>query len=111
MNSYDIIVTPDAEAEISELAEYISVNLGVPEVALNYIQCIRREIKKLSYMADSIAPETREPWHSKGLRKIIAQNFYVYYRIDDASGNVYILSVIYVRRDQLRALKNMNLYE
>ena len=83
MNSYDIIVTPDAEAEISELAEYISVNLGVPEVALNYIQCIRREIKKLSYMADSIAPETREPWHSKGVRKIIAQNFYVYYRIDD----------------------------
>lgn len=46
MNSYDIIVTPDAEAEISELAEYISVNFGVPEVALNYIQCIRREIKK-----------------------------------------------------------------
>lgn len=45
MNSYDIIVTPDAEAEISELAEYISVNFGVPEVALNYIQCIRREIK------------------------------------------------------------------
>ena len=83
----------------------------MPEVALNYIQCIRREIKKLSYMADSIAPETREPWHSKGVRKIIAQNFYVYYRIDDASGNVYILSVIYVRRDQLRALKNMNLYE
>ena len=104
-------MTPDAEAEISDLAEYISVTLGVPEVALDYIQRIHREIKKLSWMADSIALETREPWHSKGVRKIIAQNFYIYYRTDDASGKVYVLSVIYARRDQLRALKNMNLYE
>ena len=111
MNSYDIIMTPDAEAEISDLAEYIYVTLGVPEVALDYIQRIHREIKKLSWMADSIALETREPWHSKGVRKIIAQNFYIYYRTDDASGKVYVLSVIYARRDQLRALKNMNLYE
>ena len=37
MNSCGIIMTSDAEAE-SDLAECISVTMGVPEVALDYIQ-------------------------------------------------------------------------
>lgn len=30
---------------------------------------------------------------------------------DVASGKVYILNLIYAKRDQLKALKNMDLYE
>ena len=61
-------------------------------------------------MADSIAPEEREPWHSRGVRKISAKNFYIYYRPDEVSGRVYVLNVIYAKRDQLKVLNKMNLY-
>jgi toxin ParE1/3/4 len=37
------------------------------------------------------------------------KNFFVYYRIDDTHKKVYILNVIYARRDQLRALEQMNI--
>ena len=50
-----------------------------------------------------------EPWHSRGIRKFLVKNFFVYYRIDDEHKKVYILNVIYVRRDQLRALEQMNI--
>ena len=53
-------------------------------------------------MADSIAPEERELWHSRGVRKISAKNFYIYYRPDEVSGRVYVLNVIYAKRDQLK---------
>lgn len=109
MNSYEIIITPDAESDISEIRDYIAYTLLVPEVALNYIRAIRSEMQKLTYMASSIAPVEQEPWHSRGVRKIIAKNFYIYYRLDDLTGKVYILNVIYAKRDQLKALKNMNL--
>ena len=59
MNSYEIIVTPDAEADLYEIKKYIAETLLVPDVALNYIRVIRKEMEKLSYMADSIAPEER----------------------------------------------------
>ena len=59
------------------------------------------------YMASSIAPVDCEPWHTIGVRKIIAKNFYIYYRPDNSSGKVYVLNVIYAKRDQLKALKNM----
>ena len=111
MNSYEIIVTPDAEADLYEIKNYIAETLLVPDVALNYIRVIRKEMEKLSYMADSIAPEEREPWRSRGVRKIIAKNFYIYYRPDEASRRVYVLNVIYAKRDQLKVLNRMNLYD
>lgn len=109
MDSYEIIITPDAETDLLEIRDYIAYTLSVPDVALKYIRAIRAEIQKLSYMASSLAPVEREPWHSRGVRKIIARNFYIYYRPDDSTGRVYVLNVIYQKRDQLRALKHMDL--
>ena len=109
MDSFDIIITPGAEADLREIRDYIAYTLLVPDVALDYIRAIRKEIEKLSYMAVSIAPVDKEPWHSRGIRKIIAKNFYVYFRPDESSGRVYVMNVIYARRDQLKALKKMHI--
>ena len=51
-----------------------------------------------------------EPWHSRGIRKILVKNFFVYYRIDEESLKVFILNIIYARSDQLAALQNMNIH-
>ena len=101
MNSYEIIVTPDAEADLHEIRDYIAETLLAPDVALNYIRVIRKEMEKLSYMAEAL----------RRRRKIIAKNFYIYYRPDEVSGRVYVLNVIYAKRDQLKALSKMNLYD
>ncbi|MEI3365721.1 MAG: type II toxin-antitoxin system RelE/ParE family toxin [Enterocloster sp.] len=90
MDYYKIIITPDAETDLFEIRDYIAYTLLVPDVALNYIRAIRSEIQKLTYMASNIAPIEREPWHSRGVRKITAKNF-IYYPTDDSSGRVYIL--------------------
>lgn len=56
MDAYEIIITPDAEADLFEIRDYIAYTLSVPDVALNYIRAIRSEIQKLTYMASSIFP-------------------------------------------------------
>ena len=61
MDSYEIIITPDAESDLIEIRDYIAYTLLVPEVALNYIRAIRSAIQKLTYMASSITPIKREP--------------------------------------------------
>lgn len=106
MKSYRIIVTPDAEADLEELRDYISYTLQMPKTAVDYVHAIWTEMSQLSFMPDSIAPVPFEPWHSRGIRKIMAKNFFVYYRIDNGAGVVYILNVIYAMRDQLKVLKN-----
>nr|WP_027871665.1 type II toxin-antitoxin system RelE/ParE family toxin [[Eubacterium] cellulosolvens] len=109
MDSYEIIMTPDATADLVELRDYIADVLLVPGTALSYIRTIREEISKLAEMPGRIKPVDDEPWHSRGIRKIIAKNFYVYYRIDEDAKRVYIMNVIYNKRDQLRQLSQMKL--
>ncbi|MCQ5209658.1 MAG: type II toxin-antitoxin system RelE/ParE family toxin [Megasphaera massiliensis] len=109
MDAYQIIVTPDAELDLLKIRNYIAHGLQVPNVALKYIQSIRTEIQKLAYMASSVPPIQDEPWHSHGIRKITAKKFLIYYRIDEQTRTVYVMNVIYSRRDQLKALVNMNI--
>ena len=45
-----------------------------------------------------------EPWHSRGIRRMRVRNFFVYYRVDDSANMVYILNIIYAKRDQKKAL-------
>ena len=66
-----------------------------------------KEIATLSEMPGRIKPVDEEPWHSRGLRKIIAKNFYVYFLIDEPAKRVYILNVIYDQRDQLKQMAKM----
>ena len=61
MDAYEIIITPDAEADLLEIRDYIAYTLSLPDVALNYIRAIRSEIQKLTYMASSIVPVKQEP--------------------------------------------------
>ena len=42
------------------------------------------------------------------MRKIIVKNFLIYYWVDEENFKVQVIAVIYNRRDQLRALMNMD---
>ena len=39
MDSYEIIITPDAESDLIEIRDYIAYTLLVPEVALKLHSC------------------------------------------------------------------------
>ena len=109
MNSYRLIVTPDAEADLSELRDYIANVLRSPETARSYLHHLRKEIGSLSEMPARIKAVDEEPWHSRGIRKLIVKHFLVYFRIVEEEKTVYILNVIYARRDQLRVLQQMKI--
>ncbi len=109
MDSYKIIITPDAEDDLVELRNYIADVLLARDTARNYIHAIRKEIGSLSEMPARYKPVDDEPWHSRGIRRIMANNFFVYYRIDEGQKQVFILNAIYARRDQLRMLEQMNI--
>ena len=64
----------------------------------------------MSEMPGIYKPVDDEPWHSRGVRKILVKNFFVYYRIDEESLKVFILNIIYARSDQLAALRSMNIH-
>ena len=109
MPDYRIIITLDAIRDLTELKDYIADVLFAPETALAYIQTIRREIGSLARMPARHRCVDQEPWRSRGVRRIIVKSCYVYYRIDEQADTVYVLNVIYARRDQLKALSHIKM--
>lgn len=105
MGEYTIKLTDDAVENLTEIRDYIANTLLAPETALNYIRSIRKEITRLSDFPSEIKPVEDEPWHSIGIRRILAKNFFVYFRVDENSKTVFILNVLYARRDQIPLLE------
>ena len=104
MKEYDVIITPDAGVDLYRLKEYIADTLNEPQIALKYIKSLRNRIEQLNVFPNAIAPMEEEPWHSKEVRRILHKNFYIYYRTVEEEKRVYVLNVIYGRRDQMNVL-------
>ena len=104
MDGYEIILTPDAEEDLWELRNYIADVLLSPGTALEYVRAVREEIASLAQFPARFKPLDDEPWHSRSVRRLLAKNYFVYYWIDEPRKRVYVMNVIYSRRDQLQAL-------
>ena len=109
MNIYEIIMTPDAIDDLRELRDYIADVLHAPDVTLTHIRVLRTEVGMLTTMPERHKCVDDEPWGLYGIRRIVVKNFVVYYRIDDASHRVYILNIIYAKRDQMRMLAQIKM--
>lgn len=109
MDSYEVIMTQDSISDLVELKDYIVVILKLPETAKSYIGFIREKISSLEVMPNRISLINEEPWHRYGIRKMIAKNFYIYFRIDESNHKIYILNIIYTKQDQLKRLNEMNI--
>ena len=97
-------MTPDAISDLKGLNTYISDVLASKYIARSYLNEIRKKISSLAHMPERIKLMEQEPWHSRGIRYMIVKNFNIYFRIDKTENRVYILNIIYAKRDQLSQL-------
>lgn len=66
--TYNIIYSPQAFLDLSELYEYIRFTLQVPKTAKKQVYHIRKTIRSLNTMPMRYPLVEWEPWHSMGIR-------------------------------------------
>ena len=104
---YTVKLTPHAIVQIQETIAYISKVLLAPDTAKAWSDYLQKEISGLNRMPARFSLVEEEPWRSRGYRKMPVGNFIVYCFADDEAKTVWITAVVYGRRDQLIALKEM----
>lgn len=109
MNEYEVRVTRQALEQMKEIVHYISNDLIAPDAAGNLLDKMKAEITKLSSFPKKQALIDEEPWRTDGVRKLVVNNFLIYYWVDDENNRVQVTAVIYSRRDQIRQLSNMDM--
>ena len=81
MEEYAVVITPDAENDLNALDDYITFELLAPDTAVAYITFIKQELASLGHLPKRHRLVDDEPWHSRGVRRMNAKNFAVFYTI------------------------------
>ena len=104
MKTYQVILTPLALEHIQRITDYIAESLQAPDTALRWLDRTEQAIASLETMPLRFRTVDEEPWHTKGIRRMLEGNYFVYYVVDEAASIVRVIAVVYARSDQLAKL-------
>lgn len=106
---YEIKITRQAQEQMTEIVDYISLELFAPGTAGNLLDKMENSIMALAEFPERNQLIEEEPWRTEGIRKIIVNNFLVYYWINNAERKVHVTAVIYAKRNQVEQLSKMKM--
>lgn len=107
MEEYRVMVSSMAERLLNQIYDYIAYELRSPDYAYSCIDAIRRQMSKLQYNPRryQLFGDGRE--YPEGIRRMNVGNFAVFYTVVEECREVYIISVIYGKRDLTRVLQDL----
>lgn len=98
-DTYSVIYSPEAKANLSEIYSYIAFDLKAPDAAEGQVNRIRKEIRSLDFMPARYATVDWEPWKSMGMHRVPVDNFVIYYAVDDSNRTVTVIRIFYGGRN------------
>lgn len=99
MSEWVIKYTEMASGELDAIYRYIAYNLQAPGTAAGQVKRIMSAIEALGEMPLRNALYEREPWKSRGLRKLPVDNFMVFYFTIKYAHEVVIAHIFYGGRN------------
>ena len=103
MKRYKVEVTQEALADMEQLYRYIANTLLSPENAMGQYNRIAEAILKLDKLPERFRIMDSEPEHSRGLRRMLVDNYSIFYVINEE--RVIVTGVLYTPSDIERRLK------
>ena len=94
--SYEVTLTPEAKHDLREIYRYIAVDLQSEQNANSQLDRLEENILKLDEMTERVRFYDREPWRSRKLRVMPAENYLWFYAPDHQAKPATGLRVMYV---------------
>ena len=108
MSNWNIKLTPEFRQDVRDIHSYMANTLLAPETALKQVDRILGEVETLTEMPHRKPLYEREPWKSRGLRKLVVDNFVVFYLTNEKQKDVAVLHVFYCGRNITSLLEEFN---
>lgn len=107
MKKWNVTVTPEFGDDLRGFHAYISNTLLEPVIAKNLVDRILKAIGKLTDLPLRYPVYEKEPWQSRGLRKMNVGNYVVFYLTNEETGTVIVLHVFYAGRNIEKCLEDL----
>ena len=96
---YQIELTRQAIADLTDLYRYIAFDLFSPQVAEEQISRIERAIASLEQMPERFRAYGNEKWKKRNLRIMPVNRYLVFYIPSETKRTVTVIRVLYGGRD------------
>lgn len=93
--THSLKFSPKASEDLDQIYSYISGKLYAEEAAHNLLEKIERNIMKLRYFPYSGSFVLDEPVKNKGYRKLVVDNYIVFYLVNELDKKVVIMRILY----------------
>lgn len=105
MKKWNVTVAPEFGDDLRNIHSYIANTLLEPAIAKNLIDRILKAVGTLGELPLRYPLYEKEPWQSRGLRKMSVGNYLVFYLANEESDNVIVLHVFYAGRNIEKCLE------
>jgi len=99
MSLWQVVYSEQATMNLRNIYEYIAYDLLVPETAKRQARRIMDAIEALNDMPERSPLYEKEPWRSRGLRKLIVDYYIAFYLPIEKSNQILITSIMYGGRN------------
>lgn len=104
MSKYNIEITEPAERDLFEIGNYIAKELLEPGIAAKVVNKIAENVFELEEMPLRNALVADERLAQQGIRKVVVDNFIVFYIVSEERKTVIIIRILYGKRDWMNLL-------
>lgn len=95
MDKYQVSLLTAAYRNLDEIYEYIRIELGADQAALNLIEKLEEAVLSLAEMPFRGARRRVGAFASKGYRQLFVNGFTIIYRIEEMKKQVVIVTIRY----------------
>lgn len=104
---FKVIYSERALSDLRNIHRYIAVDLLMPEVAQKTCDNIMAKIESLDELPNRCSLYEKEPWHSRGLRKLFIDNYIAFYLPMEKQGQVLVVTIMYGKRDIAKIMDDL----
>ena len=104
LDRYSIRMSTKAKNDYKKIIRYIKSNLHEPIIAEKYAILIKDRIDSLKYYPQKFEVASSVIVKQDNIRKLIINNYIVFYKIKEESKEVYILRIMYSGSDWIEKL-------
>jgi plasmid stabilization system protein ParE len=108
-SKYNYQFTQKAEADLDDVVLYIARELSNPKAASDFVNKLQEVIEEILAFPDSGALVVNDFLQDKEIRKKLVGNYILYYFSNFEEKTVYILRIVYGRRNMDEILRQLDL--
>ena len=106
---YEYQLTKRAESDLDGIVSYIAVELANPQAASDFVDKLQDNIEEARAFPESGSLVHNEILQVENVRKKLVGNYIMYYLPDTGEKIIYILRIVYGKRNMDEILKKLDI--